>query len=66
MVTFLKGRQTSIHLNPFNQSVRLHLTVLNARQVSSAGHPTSLFSLYKPVPGILFQHEVNSAKLEEV
>lgn len=66
MVTFLKGRQTSIHLNPFNSSVRFLLAILNARQVSAAGHPTSLFSLYKPIPGILFQYKANSAKLEEV
>lgn len=65
MVTFLKGRQSNISLNLFNSSVRFLLAVLNARQVSSAGHPTSLFSLYKPIPGIL-QYKVHSAKLEEV
>lgn len=66
MVTFLKGRQTSINLYPFNSSVRFLLAVLNARQVSSAGHPTSLFYLHRPIPGILFQYKVNSSKLEEM
>lgn len=66
MVSFSKGRQNSIDLNPFNSSVSFLLAVLNAREVSSAGYPTSLFSLYKPIPGILFQCKVNSTKLEEV
>lgn len=43
MVTFIKGRQTSINLNPFNLSVRFLLALLNARQVFSAGHPTIHF-----------------------
>lgn len=65
MVTFIKGRQTCININPFNSSVRFLLAVLNARQVSSAEHSTFLFSLTRPIPGILFQYKVNSSKLED-
>lgn len=65
MVTFIKGRQTYINLNPFNSSVRFLLLILNARQVSSAEHPTFLFSLHKSIPGILFQYKVTYSKLED-
>lgn len=65
MVTFIKGRQGYTSLDLFNSSVRFLLAVLSARQVSSAGHPTFLFSLHKPIPGLLFQYKVNSSKLEE-
>lgn len=61
----MKGRQISVNLNPFNSSVRFLLAVFNARQVSSAGHPTFLFSLHKPNPGILSQYKVNSSQLED-
>lgn len=65
MVTLTKGRQTSINFNPFNSSDKFLLAVLNARQVSSAGHPTFLFSLTRPILGRVFQYKVNYSKLED-